>query len=68
MKEVILKIDESLGEVPRPQLAELIRKEVDDFSTFMSSLGDWKSVGPLSDMERKLIESYLWQKLNGRIP
>jgi hypothetical protein len=68
MKEVILKIDESLGELSRPQLADLIKKEVDDFSAFMATLADWKSVGPLAPQERLLVESYLWQKLNGRIP
>jgi hypothetical protein len=68
MKEVTVQIDPALGELQRHQLADLVKREVDEFSNFMATLGDWKSSGPLSNQERKLVESYLWQKLNGRIP
>ncbi len=54
-------------EIPREKLSTLFDQEIEDFSKFMSTIGDWRSVGPLSSPERALIKTYLVQKLTGKI-
>jgi len=51
----------------KEELSSLLDGELDLFSHFMSSLGDWKSVGPLTGSERALIKTYLVHKITGKL-
>ena len=54
-------------EIPREKISSLLDQEIEDFSNFMATIGDWRAVGPLSPPERALIKTYLVQKLTGKI-
>ena len=47
--------------------SKFIDEEVEKFSIYMATLGDWKQAGPLNKQERMLIKSYLVCKLAGKI-
>lgn len=67
MKDVLVRFtDEHVGK-PKEELLSLLDQEIEDFSKFMSTIGDWKSVGPLSPPERALIKTYLVQKVTGKL-
>jgi hypothetical protein len=46
---------------------EVFKKEVDDFSLWMSKLPDWKYQGALTRAERVLLITYLVHKSTGKI-
>ncbi len=62
MRDVALTIP---GQTREEQLAA-INQEIEDFSRYMCTLGDWKSVGPLNEMEKTLLRSYLVAKAAGK--
>ena len=67
MKDVIVRFaDEHVGKT-KEQLSALLDQELEDFSKFMATLGDWKSAGALTPEERALVKTYLVQKVNGRL-
>jgi hypothetical protein len=67
MKDVIVRFaDEHQGK-SREELSAILDREIEAFSQFMSTIGDWKSVGPLSPPERALIKTYLVHKVTGKI-
>lgn len=67
MKDVVVRFTDEHAGKSKEELSTLLDREVEDFSKFMSTIGDWKSVGPLSPPERALIKTYLVQKLTGKI-
>lgn len=67
MKDVIVRFSEVHDGKSKEELLALLDHEVDDFSQFMSTLGDWRSVGPLNPPERALIKTYLVHKITGKI-
>ncbi len=58
--------DEHRGK-SRAELSELFDQEVERFSKYMATLGDWKSVGPLNPAEKMLIKTFLVQKYTGKL-
>jgi hypothetical protein len=48
------------------QVVPVIEAEVDNFSKFMAAQADPRYAGPLNNMERMLIKSYLVQKVRGK--
>lgn len=67
IKLLVESDDQKNLEIPREKLLNLFDQEIDDFSKFMSTIGDWRAVGPLNSPERALIKTYLIQKLTGKI-
>ncbi len=67
MKDIIVRVSEDHSGKTKEELLALFDKEIDDFSEFMSTIGDWKSVGALNPLERVLIKTYLVHKVNGKI-
>jgi hypothetical protein len=63
MKEITLSVP---GDTKEEKL-DHINREVEDFSRYMSTIGDWASVGPLNDMEKTLIRTYFVAKLKGAL-
>jgi hypothetical protein len=67
MKDVIVRFaDEHQGK-SKEELSAILDREIEKFSQYMSTIGDWKAVGPLSAPERALIKTYLVQKVTGKI-
>jgi hypothetical protein len=72
MSKFVLYIDSTDG-APAPKASEkeallaVVNEEVERFSTYMATLGDWKSAGPLNEMEKTLIRTYLVQKFTGKL-
>lgn len=70
MKDVSLTVvsgSETVSPSDKEKLSAIFEKEIDDFSKYMSTIGDWKSVGELSLSERALIKTYLVQKYTGKV-
>lgn len=67
MKELTVRFSDEYSGKTKEELLALLEREVDDFSNFMATIGDWKAVGPLNPLERTLIKSYLVHKVNGKI-
>lgn len=67
MKELTLQLPQDYQGKPKEELLALLDQEVEDFSKYMSTIGDWRSVGPLNHLERALIKTYLVQKVTGKI-
>lgn len=67
MKDIIVRFSDEHAAKGKEELSALLDVEVEDFSKFMSTIGDWKSVGPLAPSERALIKTYLVQKVTGKI-
>ena len=67
MKDLIVRFSDEHSNDDRKVLSKLLDQEIEDFSVFMSTLGDWKSVGPLNEMEKMLLKTYLVHKLTGKI-
>lgn len=67
MKDVVVRFTDEHSGKSKEELSVLLDQEVEDFSKFMATIGDWKSVGPLSPPERALIKTYLVQKITGKI-
>lgn len=67
MKDIHVQFSEEHSGKKKEELLALLDREIDDFSNFMSTLGDWKSVGPLSPPERALIKTYLVHKVTGKL-
>jgi hypothetical protein len=63
MKEITLAVP---GDTKEEKL-DYINREVEDFSLYMSTVGDWASVGPLNNMEKTLIRTYFVAKLKGAL-
>lgn len=51
----------------KEEISLLLDQEVENFSNYMANIGDWKSVGALSNAERALVKTYLVQKLTGKL-
>lgn len=66
MRDVIVSLNEGHATKSKEEVSTLLDKEIDQFSNFMSTIGDWKSVGPLTAPERALIKTYLVQKITGK--
>lgn len=67
LKDITVQFSEAYEGKSKEELLSLLDHEVDDFSQFMSTLGDWRSVGPLNPPERALIKTYLVHKITGKI-
>jgi hypothetical protein len=65
--DILVKLDDQHTSKSKEEKLEVINREIERFSQFMSTVGDWKAVGPLNEMEKVIIRTYLIQKLNGRI-
>ena len=66
MRQVTVVITDNLL-ISDEEKLEVIKKEVDDFSLWMSKLPDWKYQGALTRAERVLLISYLMHKSAGKI-
>jgi hypothetical protein len=67
MADLTIVVSEEHKDKPQEEMSELLDKEVENFSAFMATIGDWKTVGPLNSAERALIKTYLVQKLTGKL-
>lgn len=67
MTDVVLKVAEEHVGKTKEELSTLFDQEVERFSAFMSTVGDWKSAGPLNQLEKHLIKTYLVQKFTGKV-
>lgn len=63
MKELAITVP---GATREEQLTA-INRDVEDFSRYMSTLGDWRAVGPLNEMEKTLLRTYLVAKAAGKM-
>jgi hypothetical protein len=63
MKDIVLTVP---GDTKEQKLS-WVEKEVEDFSRYMSTIGDWKAVGPLNEMEKTLLRTYFVAKLKGAL-
>lgn len=46
---------------------EVLKKEIDDFSNWMTKLPDWKFQGALTRAERVMLLTYLVHKSSGKL-
>jgi hypothetical protein len=67
MKDLIVRFSEEHAAKGKEELSLLLDSEIEDFSRFMATIGDWRVAGPLTKMERALVKTYLVQKLTGKI-
>lgn len=67
MSDVVVHFADQHRGKPKEELSAILDKEIEEFSRYMSTIGDWKAVGPLSPLERALIKTYLVQKITGKI-
>lgn len=67
MAEWILRINPDLKELTHEEQSKALDAEVERFSDYMATLGDWKAAGPLTPMERMLLKSFLVRKLTGEV-
>lgn len=67
MKDVIVRFADEHSAKTKAELSALLDQELDDFSKYMATIGDWRVVGPLNLSEKALIKTYLVQKLTGKI-
>lgn len=67
MKILHLSLVDEFKDEDKAKISSLLDQEVEQFSKFMSSIGDWKTAGPLNEAERALIKTYLVQKLTGKV-
>lgn len=67
MSVLTLALDKEHADKTKEEISLLLDQEIDTFSNFMANIGDWKSVGALSNAERALIKTYLVQKLTGKL-
>ena len=65
MADFTLSVDATYVSMPKEELSKLIDIEVERFSAYMATIGDWKAVGPLNAMERTLVKTYIGTKLKG---
>ena len=49
----------------KEEISAILYQEVEKFSQYMCSLGDWKAVGPLIPQEKVLLKTYLLRKMQG---
>jgi hypothetical protein len=63
MKDITLAVP---GDTKEQKLS-YVDKEIEDFSRYMCSIGDWASVGPLNEMEKALLRTYFVAKLKGAL-
>jgi hypothetical protein len=66
MQDVIVTIAGAHGMSDTEKL-EILKKEVDDFSVWMTRLPDWKYQGALTRAERVLLITYLVHKSSGKL-
>jgi len=59
MKDIELVLDDEHKDKSKEELSKLFDEEIEKFSIYMSTIGDWKSVGPLNQQEKALIKSYI---------
>lgn len=67
MRDVIAYLDDSHASKPKEEISKILDEEINRFSNFMATIGDWKSAGPLTAPERALIKTYLVHKINGKL-
>lgn len=67
MKDVTVNLQDTHSQKSKEEISKILDGEIDRFSNFMATLGDWKSAGPLTAPERALIKTYLIQKINGKL-
>ena len=67
MKDVIVSFAAEHSTKTKEELSMLLDKELEDFSKYMSTIGDWRAVGPLTHAEKALVKTYLVQKVTGKI-
>lgn len=67
MKDISISLSEAHSQKSKEEILSILDKEVDAFSSFMATLGDWKSAGPLTKAERALIKTYLVHKITKKI-
>jgi len=65
MTKITLQLPSDIAAAPKEEISKLLDAEIDQFSEYMSSIGDWKTAGPLLPQERALIKTYLVQKVKG---
>ena len=63
MKEIVLQVPGNTKE----EMLDNIKREVDEFSHYMATLGDWRVAGPLTEMEKTLLRTYFVAKLKGAL-
>ena len=67
MPNIVLKLADEHANKSKEELSKLFDEEVERFSEYMATIGDWRSVGPLNKMEKTLIKTYLVQKFTGKV-
>ncbi|TXH11773.1 MAG: hypothetical protein E6R04_00635 [Spirochaetes bacterium] len=67
MKDVNVILGDWHALKSKEEVSKILDAEIDRFSNFMATIGDWKAAGPLSAPERTLIKTYLVHKLNGKL-
>ena len=64
---VVVTLQPEVAAEDKDAVLKELDDEVESFSQFMGTLGDWRSSGPLSRPEKALIKTYLVHKVRGRI-
>lgn len=67
MPDVQLILADEHKNKTKEELSILFDQEIERFSKFMATLGDWRSLGPLNNGERMLLKTFLVQKYNGKL-
>lgn len=67
MPDLTLVVSEEHQGKTKEELSAIFDKEIERFSHFMATLGDWRSVGPLNGGERMLLKTFLVHKYNGNV-
>ena len=67
MPDLLLQLAPEHQSKSKEELSILFDQEVDRFSRYMATMGDWKAAGPLLPLERVLIKTYLVQKYTGKL-
>jgi hypothetical protein len=65
MADMIISLDGNHINKTKEELSVLVDQEVEKFSNYMATLGDWRSAGPLNPMERTLVKTYIITKIKG---
>lgn len=67
MADLTLQLsDEHRAKAPE-EVLKLFDEEIEKFSKYMTTIGDWRSVGALNAQERALLKSYLVHKHRGHV-
>jgi hypothetical protein len=67
MPDVILKLAEEHASKTKEEISRIFDEEVERFSRYMATIGDWRAVGVLNNGERMLIKTFLVQKFSGNV-